>query len=115
MREVSVGKNLTGGVQTTVYTVPTGYYAKWNLLYISNHTGTNQTVTAKWYDSSANTEITVIDAYPLDARQFLKFDGGAYVVLEEGDQIRVTSASGSTMSCIATFEVSTQNTTSLKG
>ena len=115
MREISVGKNLTGGVKTTIYTVPTGYYAKWNLLYVSNHAGVNQTVTAAWYDSSTNTEVIVIDAYPLDPKSFLKFDGGAYVVLEEGDQIRVTSQSGSTMSCIATLEVSTQKTTSLKG
>ncbi len=105
MREVSVGHNLTAGSKTTVYTVPTGYYAKWNLCYISNHTGNNKTVSVWWYDSSANTEITVIDSYQLATTQFLKFDGGAYVVLEEGDQIRITPEALSAMSSINTFEL----------
>ena len=105
MRPISVGNNLTAGTKTTVYTVPTGYYAQWNLCYISNHTGNNKTVSVYWYDASAATEIIVIDAYELAATQYLKFDGGAYVVLEEGDQVRITPASGSSMSSINTFEL----------
>ena len=33
-RPVSVGVNLTSGAATTIYTVPLGYFAKWNLMYI---------------------------------------------------------------------------------
>lgn len=105
MREVSVGNNLTAGSKTTVYTVPTGYYVKWNLCYISNHTGNNKTVSVWWYDSSANTEITVVDAYQLATTQFLKFDGGAFVVLEEGDEVRIQPEASSAMSSINTFEL----------
>jgi hypothetical protein len=105
MREISVGNNLTAATKTTVYTVPTGYYAKWNLCYIVNHTGNNKTADAIWYDASTNTEIYVLDNYVLSPSQFIKFDGGAYVVLEEGDQIRIESESGSTMSSINTFEL----------
>lgn len=105
MRAVSVGHNLTPGSKTTVYTVPTGYYAKWNLCFISNHTGNNKTVSVWWYDSSANAEITVIDAYQLATTQYLRFDGGAYVVLEEGDQVRITPEALSAMSSTNTFEL----------
>lgn len=105
MRPVSVGNNLTAGTKTTVYTVPTGYYALWNLCYISNHTGNNKTVSVWWYDSSANAEITVIDAYQIAATQYLRFDGGAYVVLEEGDQVRITPEAASAMSATNTFEL----------
>ena len=105
MRQVSVGNNLTATVKTTVYTVPTGYYALWNLCYIVNHTGNNKTISAFWYDKSSNTEIKVLDGYLLSPTQYLKFDGGAYVVLEEGDEIRILSEAGSTMSSINTFEV----------
>ena len=105
MREISVGNNLTAASKTTVYTVPTGYYAKWNLCYIVNHTGNNKVVDVFWYDSSTATEIKVLDNYSLSAGNFLKFDGGAYVVLEEGDQIRAESEAGSDMSIINTFEV----------
>ena len=105
MRSISVGHNLTPGSKTTVYTVPTGYYAKWNLCFISNHTGNNKTVSVWWYDSSANAEITVIDAYQLATTQYLRFDGGAYVVLEEGDQVRITPEALSAMSSTNTFEL----------
>ena len=105
MRAISTGHNLTAGSKTTIYTVPTGYYAKWNLCYISNHTGNNKTVSVWWYDSSAGNEITVIDAYLLAATQYLRFDGGAYVVLEEGDQVRITTEAASAMSATNTFEL----------
>jgi len=105
MRQVSVGNNLTAAVKTTVYTVPTGYYALWNLCYVVNHTGNNKTVDVYWYDKSSDTEIKVLDNYTLSPSQFLKFDGGAYIVLEEGDQIRVESELASTMSTINTFEL----------
>jgi hypothetical protein len=105
MKPLSTGNNLTAGTKTTVYTVPTGYYAKWNLCYISNHSGNNKTVSVWWYDSSANAEITVIDAYQIAATQYVRFDGGAYVVLEEGDQVRITTETGSSMSATNTFEL----------
>lgn len=105
MREISVGTNLTANVKTTVYTVPTGYYAKWNLCYVVNHTGNNKYVDALWYDSSAATEIRVLDNYILSPTQFIKFDGGAYIVLEEGDEVRLMSETGSDMSAINTFEL----------
>lgn len=105
MREISVGNNLTAAVKTTLYTVPTGYFAKWNLCYVINHSGNNKTIDVFWYDNSANIEVKVLDNYTLSPSNFLKFDGGAYVVLEEGDQIRAESEAASDMSIINTLEV----------
>lgn len=105
MRQISVGNNLTAATKTTVYTVPTGYYALWNLCYVVNHTGNNKKVDVFWYDKSTNVEIKVLDDYILSPGQYLKFDGGAYIVLEEGDEIRVESELASTMSAINTFEL----------
>lgn len=105
MRSVSVGNLLTAATKTTVYTVPTGYYAKWNLCYVVNTTGNNKAIDAIWYDASTTTEIHILDGYVLSPTQFIKFDGGAYVVLEEGDQVRMESESGSTMNTVNTFEL----------
>jgi hypothetical protein len=58
-----------------------------------------------WYDSSANTEFNVLDNYVLTATQFVKFDGGAYVVLEEGDEVRAQAESGATFHLLNTFEL----------
>jgi hypothetical protein len=104
MRPVSVGTTLTTTTKTTVYTVPTGYYAMWNLAYAVNHSGNNKHVDIIWYDASDNLEHFVIDNYVLSPTQFIKFDG-SYIVLEEGDQVRVQVESGSTMNVINTFEL----------
>jgi hypothetical protein len=42
--------------------------------------------------------------YNFTAKNYLQFDGNAYIVLEEGDQLKITTESGSTFSFIATFE-----------
>ena len=105
MRELSVGNNLTANVKTTVYTVPTGYYAKWNLCYVVNHSGNNKYIDAFWYDKSINTEIRILDNYVLSPSEYVRFDGGAHVVLEEGDEIRLMSETGSDMSSVNTVEL----------
>lgn len=105
MKSISTGNNLVANTKTTVYTIPTGYYAKWNLCYVVNTTGQNKTINAIWYDASTDTEIYVLMGYVLSPTQFIKFNDGAYVVLEEGDQVRMQSELGSTMNAINTFEL----------
>lgn len=105
MRPISVGSTPTAAVLTTVYTVPTGYYALFNLMYLHNTTGSTKSITAQWYDSSATTSYDILTSYSMGSKDYLKFDGGAYIVMEEGDQFRVTTESGSTFSVLATFEL----------
>jgi hypothetical protein len=105
MREISVGLNLVADTLTTVYTVPTGYYAKWNLLYLFNGTGSTKHCTVYWTDASASTNIYVLNQNTVSAKEYLRIDGGAYVVLEEGDTIKMQSEAGSSFSAICTFEV----------
>jgi len=103
MKSISVGKNLAAGVETTVYTVPTGYQAQWNLMYLHNGGGNTKSITVSWTDKSENTIIKVFDAYTLSSKDYFKFDGGAYVVLEEGDTITMTSEAASSFYAICTF------------
>ena len=105
MKPVSTGNVLTAATQTTIFTVPTGYYAKWNLCNVVNHSGNNKYIDVVWYDSSAATEVHVFDNYVLTTTQSVTFGNGNYVVLEEGDQVRATSETGSTMNTINTFEL----------
>jgi hypothetical protein len=103
VRPVSVGIEPTAATLTTVYTVPTGYYALFNLMYLHNTTGSTKTITCEWYDASASTSWDILTSYSMGSKEYLKFDGGAYIVMEEGDQFRVTTESGSTFSVLATF------------
>jgi hypothetical protein len=106
MRPVSVGINPTAATLTTVYTVPTGYYAKFTVMYIHNTGGSTKHITVQWYDASSATTLDILTNYDLTSKEYLQFDGNAYIVLEEGDRIQITTQSASTFSFIATFEVS---------
>ena len=106
MRPVSVGKNLTAATATTLYTVPTGYYAKCVLLHATNSTASNKHISFSWYDSSASVSIPVTFEYTIAAKT--NFDPITQIqnfVMEEGDYITATSETGATMSVVATFEV----------
>lgn len=113
MREVSVGTNHSAGVKQTVFTVPPKHYAKWTLLYAMNNGATNKHISVWWYDQSTNTEIEVLNQVTISNKQYVKLDGGAYVVLEEGDEIRIQSEAGSTLSTINTFEVITSRNSAI--
>ncbi len=105
MRPVSVGVNPTAATLTTVYTVPTGYYAKFTVMYIHNTGGSTKHITVQWYDASAATTFDILTALDFSTKEYLQFDGNAYIVFEEGDKLQITTQSGSTFSFIATFEV----------
>ena len=104
MRALSVGVSPTAAVDTTVYTCPTGYYAKFTVMYIHNTGGSTKHITVQWFDASANSTLDILTAYNFTSKQYLQFDGAAYIVLEEGDKIKITTESASTFSFIATFE-----------
>jgi hypothetical protein len=103
-RPVSVGVNLTAATATTIYTVPLGYFAKWNLMYIFNNSGSTKSVSAYWRDSSASTNIYVQNG-TIAAGSYVRMDGGAYVVLEENDTVVMQDEAGSSFSTICTFEL----------
>jgi hypothetical protein len=103
MRPLSVGVNPTAGVTTTVYTVPTGYYALFNLLYVHNTGGSTKHITVQWYDASAATAIDILTQVTYSSKSYTQFSN-AYIVFEEGDQLRLAPESASTFAVIATFE-----------
>jgi hypothetical protein len=105
VRPVSVGINPTAATLTTVFTVPTGYYAKFTVMYIHNTGGSTKHITVQWYDASTATTLDILTAYDFTSKTYLQFDGNAYIVLEEGDKIQITTQSASSFSFIATFEI----------
>jgi hypothetical protein len=104
MRALSVGVSPTAAVDTTVYTCPKGYYAKFTVMYIHNTGGSTKHITVQWYDASANTTLDILTQYNFTSKNYLQFDGNAYIVLEEDDKLKITTEAGSTFSFIATFE-----------
>ena len=104
MRPVSVSKNLTANTATTLYTVPTGYYAKCVLLHVCN-TSPSKHISFSWYDASTAITTLIVSEQVLSARTTLTLISDTqYFVMEEGDYITATSEAGATMSVLATFE-----------
>lgn len=103
-RPVSVSINLAANTLTTVYTVPQGYYAKWNLMYVFNNTGSTKTLAAYIHDAETSADVYVMDS-GVSSKTYVRMDGGAYVVLEEGDKVMMQSEVGSSFSTICTFEL----------
>ena len=105
MKPVSTGLNLTANTLTTVYTVPTGYYAKCILLHTCN-TSPSKHISFNWYKASTSTSIAVVSEQVLAARTTLDLlTNNQCFVMEEGDYITVLSEAGATMSIVATFEL----------
>ena len=104
MRALSVGVSPTAAVDTTVYTCPRGYYSKFTVMYIHNTGGSTKHITVQWFDASANSTLDILTQYDFTSKNYLQFDGNAYIVFEEGDKLKITTQSGSTFSFIATFE-----------
>lgn len=109
-RKVSSGKHLTAGGSDLMYTVPKGYRAAWTLLYAINNTASAKNFSASWHDASTGSTIHIFDSYPLSAKNYIMFDSGAWVMLEEGDTITLTAEAGSNMDAICSFELERNNT-----
>jgi hypothetical protein len=106
MRARSVGANLTANTATTLFTVPTGYYARCVLLHASNNGSSNKHISFTWHDSSASLSILITNEYTLTSKStYAEIDVNQYIILEEGDYISALSETGSTISVIATFEI----------
>jgi len=101
----SVGKNLTANTLTTLFTVPTRSLAKVTNILVSNHSTSAKHITVYWYDASANVSIEVLFEYNLTAKTYLILDNGFYFMMDEKDELRAISQTGSTTTIIASFEI----------
>lgn len=106
MRQLSIGKNLSAGVETIVYTVPKGYTAFWDLMYAHNASAGTKTLSVDWYDSSVAAHIVILEQYSFASKTYFQFSGNSSgIVLEEGDQIHMTPEAGSTFGIICTVKL----------
>lgn len=103
MRPISVGSRPTAATLTTLYTVPLGYYAKMVLFLAVNEGTGNKHVTFEWYDASMAQSYQLVYQDIVAAKDFFILND--YVVLEEGDVLRVETESASTFSIIVTIEL----------
>lgn len=102
-RILSKGTSVPDATLTTVYTCPDNFTAKVVLFFASNHSNSNKTIKIEWYDSSAGAAYHITDGYIVSGYSFLKFDQ-SYLVLNEGDYMRVLTEVGSSFDVTVTVE-----------
>lgn len=102
-RKISVASTKTTTTKDTVYTVPVKNSGLWSLLYVISTVGTN-TPSVFWYDSSTDTEYLVLSGKNLGAGDYVLLSQ-AEVVLQEGDQIRISQTGTSSVTYIFTVEL----------
>lgn len=101
----TIGKNLTAGVNNTLFFVPPGYKAAVELLFISNLDANNKTVSAFWrHINGATVDIDIIDSYPMSAHEYIQFSNGV-LIMQQGDSLIIIPEAGATQSALATFDL----------
>jgi hypothetical protein len=101
----SVGKTITTtGSDVVLFTVPPGYVAEIDMLFISNTSGSTASVSAYWeHGLDTSHDIYIINGYSLNSKDYLQFSNGS-LVMKSNDSIKVqTNTSG--VSFIATFDL----------
>jgi hypothetical protein len=106
----SIGKNLTANTLTTLFTVPTRSLAKCVNILVSNHSTSSKHITVYWYDASANVSIEILYQYDLTAKAYLVLDNNFYFMMDEKDELRAISQTGSTTTIVASFEIEQRST-----
>lgn len=112
-RKISVAKTKTTTAQEVLFTVPTKNSGYWTLMYIVSTAGTNSP-TVTWYDASENVTHHVVGGKNLGTGEYVMLNQ-AEVVIEAGDQIKISQSGTSSITYIATIDLFTNQTTQFHG
>jgi hypothetical protein len=99
----SFGSTITGAATTTVYTCPNNFTSKVTLVFISNRVNGNVSVKLEWDDASNGFPHNILTAYTIGGYSFLQLSD-AYLVLNSGDKLIVTTQSGANIDVIVSCE-----------
>ena len=99
----SFGSTISGAATTTVYACPNNFTSKVTLVFISNRTNGNVVIKLEWDDASNGDAHNVLTAYTIGGYQFLQLSD-AYLVLNSGDKLIVTTQSGADIDVIVSCE-----------
>ena len=112
-RKISVAKTKTTTAKETLYTVPVKNTGLWTLAYVIS-TASTETPSIYWYDSSTTTEYLILSGKNLGAGEFVLLSD-AEVVLQEGDELRVSQAGTNSVTYIFTVELIANQATQFHG
>jgi hypothetical protein len=101
----SIGITVTPNTLTEVFTVPAGFEAEVDMLFVSNHTSGSKWIDVYWeYGNDPTNKIYILFQKGLDSKNFLQFSNGSVVFLA-GDSMNVKTENGSDYTLLVTFDL----------
>ena len=98
-------KNLTDTSTQTIVTIPNGYVAHWNMVFISNlHNATNS-ITLFVEKPNPTPDVYIYNGTNISSKENLLLDGNAVFVLQPGDVIKAAAGSSGNMEVVVTFDL----------
>ena len=96
--------NVTTTDVSTIVTIPNGYVAHWNMLFVSNLGGS--TNGAGIYVSKADSSrIDILGGGNVSSKDYLLLDGAAVFVLQAGDAIKAYTTAAGDVEFVVTFDL----------
>ena len=95
--------NVTTTAVSTLVTIPNGYVAHWNMLYISNLGNQNNHATV-YVNKSDGTVLNIINGYTISNKNFLLFSD-VVLVLQPEDVVMCSTDSAGDMEFVITFDL----------
>ena len=96
--------NVTTTDVATMVTVPSGYVAHWNMLFVSNLDGSTNGA-GIYVDKTDGTRVDILGGGNVSAKDFLLIDGNAVFVLQAGDAIKAYTTSAGDVEFVVTFDL----------
>jgi hypothetical protein len=97
--------NLTDTSTQTIVTVPNGYVAHWNLLFVANlHNATNN-ITVFVDKPSPTPDVYIYNGTNVQSKENLIINNNAVFVLQPGDIIKASTGGIGNMEVVVTFDL----------
>jgi hypothetical protein len=79
-------------------------------ILMTNRGAGNKHISIYWYDKSTNTSIEVVHERTISAKTSAVIDSNFSFVMDEDDELRAISETGSTMTVVASFDLDARST-----
>lgn len=103
--------NVTTTAESTIVTIPTGYVAHWNMLYVVNLGGSTNGATLyvdKWNatqeDYATTPDIYILGGGNVSSKEYVLLSDGVFV-LQPKDKIIASTTSAGNMEFVITFDL----------
>ena len=99
--------NLTDATETTLFTVPSGFHAVIQYIFIANHAGSTKDASLHFANSGGSNRVDIFDDVNVSSGDNLTLSngGGPLFVLHEDEVVKVQAEAGSDMEFAVTFDL----------